>query len=88
MIESAFGRQALGLLRQLNSAISNAEDMATATIEAFAQHPDAPVITSFPGLGPLQGARIRGDSGDDRHQFPTARALKAYPAHSPLDNRR
>lgn len=84
MIEHAFGRQALGLLRQLNTAISNAEDLAAATVEAFAEHPDAPVITSFPGLGPVQGARILGEIGDDRGRFPTARALKAYAGAAPV----
>ena len=41
LVEDAFGRQALALLRALDTATTNAEDLTTATIEHFDQHPDA-----------------------------------------------
>ena len=60
------GRQALALLRQLDTACANADDLAEAAATAFRAHPDAAIITSFPGLGALTGARVLAEIGDDR----------------------
>ena len=84
LVEDAFGRQALALLRALDTAATNAEDLATATIEHFEKHPDAEIITSLPGLGSLTGARVLAEIGDDRSRFTTARALKAYAGSAPV----
>lgn len=56
LLEQAMGRQSLVLLRQLEAARLSADDLAQASTEAFEAHPDAEIITSFPGLGPLSGA--------------------------------
>ncbi|MGH3997153.1 MAG: hypothetical protein ACRDTJ_06790 [Pseudonocardiaceae bacterium] len=53
------GRQALAHLRTLNTAVTNIADLEDALGEAFAQHPDAAIITSFPELGTVLGARKR-----------------------------
>ena len=84
LVEDAFGRQALALLRALDTAAANAEDLATATIEHFNTHPDAEIITSLPGLGSLTGARVLVEIGDDRSRFTDARALKAYAGAAPV----
>lgn len=84
MVEDAFGRQALALHRQLDTACTNAEELATATSTQFDQHPDAEIITSLPGLGPLTGARVLAEIGDDRSRFADARALKAYAGAAPV----
>jgi transposase IS116/IS110/IS902 family protein len=36
---------------------------------------DAEIITSFPGLGALTGARVMAELGDDNTRFTDARAL-------------
>ena len=41
------------LVLQLDAACRAADDLAAAAREAFAQHPDAEILTSFPGIGPL-----------------------------------
>jgi hypothetical protein len=51
---------------------------------AFGQHPDAEIITSFPGLGTVLGARILAEIGDDRARFATARGLKAFAGTAPV----
>src|SRR5918912_457500 len=84
LVEEAFGYQALALLRELDVACANAEDLATRTAERFEQHPDAPIITSMPGLGPLTGARVLAEIGDDRARFADARGLKAYAGSAPV----
>jgi Transposase/Transposase IS116/IS110/IS902 family len=84
LVEDAMGRQALALLRQLDAACAAAADLEQATVESFNQHPDAGIITSFPGLGPLTGARVLAETGDDRSRFADAKGLKAYAGAAPI----
>jgi len=84
LVEDALGRQALALLRQLDTACANADELAAAVIEQFEAHPDAPIIASQPGLGALTGARVPAEIGDDRSRFADARALKAYAGAAPV----
>jgi transposase len=83
-VEEAYGRQTAALLRQLDTACANAEQLEAASAEAFAQHPNASIITSFPGLGPLTGARVLAEIGDDRSRFAHAGAMKAYAGSAPV----
>ncbi len=84
LVEQAMGRQALALLRQLDAACAAADDLEHATTESFNQHPDAGIITSFPGLGALTGARVLAEIGDDRSRFSDAKGLKAYAGAAPI----
>jgi hypothetical protein len=84
LAEDAMGRQALALLGQLDAACAAAADLEQATVESFNQHPDAGIITSFPGLGPLTGARVLAETGDDRSRFADAKGLKAYAGAAPI----
>jgi len=84
LVEQAMGRQALALLGQLDPACTAAADLEQAVIESFNQHPDAGIITSFPGLGPLTGARVLAETGDDRSRFADAKGLKAYAGAAPI----
>ena len=78
------GRQALALLGELNAACAAASDLEHAAVESFNLHPDAGIITSFPGLGPLTGARVLAEIGDDRSRFQDAKGLKAYAGAAPI----
>ena len=84
LVEQAMGSQALALLRQLDAACASADDLEQTTVESFNQHPDAGIITSFPGLGPLTGARVLAEIGDDRSRFADAKGLKAYAGAAPI----
>ncbi|WP_406431430.1 IS110 family transposase [Streptomyces sp. NBC_01589] len=83
-VETALGHQTSALLRQLNTACDNAEQLEEAVTQAFAEHHDAPIIRSFPGLASLTGARILAEIGDDRTRFANARSLKAYAGSAPV----
>jgi transposase len=50
----------------------------------FGQHPDAEIISSQPGLGPVLGARVLAEFGDDPHRYTDARARKNYAGTSPI----
>jgi transposase len=84
LVEQAMGRQALALLRQLDAACTSADDLERAAVESFSQHPDAGIITSFPGIGALTGARVLAETGDDRSRFTDAKGLKAYAGAAPV----
>jgi hypothetical protein len=84
LVEQAMGRQALALLRQLDAACQSADDLQQAAEESFNQHPDAGIITSFPGTGALTGARVLAGTGDGRSRFKDARGLKAYAGAAPI----
>jgi transposase len=84
LVEQAMGVKTLALLRQLEATCTSADELATAVVESFERHPDAEIITSFPGLGSLTGARVLAETGDDRSRFADARALKAYAGAAPV----
>jgi transposase len=84
LVEQAMGRQALALLRQMEAACRSADDLQAAAEESFSQHPDAGIITSFPGIGALTGARVLAEIGDDRSRFKDARGLKAFAGSAPV----
>ncbi|MGF6889565.1 transposase [Nocardia sp. GAS34] len=83
-VEKAMGRQAMALLAALDAACAGADDLEQAAAEEFRKHPDYTVITSFPGLADLTGARILAEIGDDRKRFADARALKSYAGSAPI----
>lgn len=84
LVETALGRQASALLATLNIECVNADDLNEAATEAFRQHPDHRIITSFPGLGEATGARVLAEIGDDRGRFADARGLKAFAGSAPV----
>ena len=50
----------------------------------FGQHPDAEILLSQPGLGPVLGARVLAESGDDPRRYISAKARKNYAGTSPI----
>ena len=78
------GIQLSALLGQFDAACSAVEELAEAAIAHFERHPDAAIITSFPGLGNLAGAQVLAEIGDDRTRFADARGLKAFVGSAPI----
>ncbi|WP_072846578.1 transposase [Rhodococcus tukisamuensis] len=84
MVEQAMGIQLRTLVQRLDAACADVESLTAATVEHFERHPDAAIITSFPGLAAVSGARLLAEIGDDRKRFVDARGLKAYAGASPV----
>jgi transposase len=56
-----------------------------AQVEAhFGQHPDVEIYLSQPGMGPIVGARVLAEFGDDKKRYGDARARKNYAGTSPI----
>src|SRR5215471_6656438 len=65
-VEAAMTHRATALLHALDTAVANVARLEAVLAEAFEQHPDAEIITSFPGLSTVLGARILAEIGHDR----------------------
>jgi transposase len=52
--------------------------------EHFGRHPDAEIMLSQPGLGPVLGARVLAEFGDDPRRYADGKARRNYAATSPI----
>jgi transposase len=50
----------------------------------FGEHPDAEIVLSQPGLGPILGARVLAEFGDEHQRYASAKARKNYAGTSPI----
>jgi transposase/transposase IS116/IS110/IS902 family protein len=83
-IEAAYAvivASAVRLITQLNTQIA---ELQAVVAEGFGRHPDAEIVTSQPGLGPILGARVLAEFGDDRSRYADAKARKNYAGTSPI----
>ncbi len=75
-------------VRSLIAVITILNEQVTALqgqVEAdFGRHPDAEIYLSQPGLGPILGARVLGEFGDDPDRYVSGKARKNYAATSPI----
>jgi len=84
LVEAAMAQQALAYARVLDTMVANIAALEAALEAAYLSHPDAPIISSFPGLGTVLGGRLLGEIGDDRTRFADARGLKAFAGTAPV----
>jgi transposase len=67
------------------TAVSEQVKVLEGQVQAhFSQHPDAEIIASQPGLGPILSARVLAEFGDDPRRYTSAKARKNYAATSPI----
>jgi transposase len=78
---AAAARSLIALITTLNEQVKALQGQVEAH---FGRHPDAEIYRSQPGMGPVTGARVLGESGDDPHRYASARARKNYAATSPV----
>ncbi|SEO95842.1 IS110 family transposase [Trujillonella endophytica] len=83
-IEAAYAvivASAVRLIASLNNQIA---ELQAVVAEGFGRHPDAEIVTSQPGLGPVLGARVLAEFGDDHGRYAGAKARKNYAGTSPI----
>jgi len=84
VITSAYAvttRSVVVVLRTLNEQIDALQGQVQAH---FGRHPDAEIILSRPGMGPLLGARLLAEFGDAPGRYVDARVRKNYAGTSPI----
>lgn len=84
VVEQAMRTESLTMLGMLDAVCASADQLAAALAEAFRQHPDYQIITSFPGLADISGAIVLAEIGDDRNRFADDRALQAFAGSAPV----
>jgi transposase len=83
-VAAAFGHTVaalVGVLAELSRQIETIEGELSAH---FDQHPDAHILRSQPGLGPVLAARVLAEFGDDPHRYADARSRRNYAGTSPI----
>jgi transposase len=78
---AATTRSIVAVLSVLNEQITVLQGQVE---QHFGQHPDAEIIMSQPGMGPLLGARVLAEFGDSPKRYADAKARKNYAGTSPI----
>ena len=78
---AASTRALVAVLAVLNEQVTGLQGQVEAH---FGRHPAAEIILSQPGLGPILGARVLAEFGDDPDRYASAKARKNYAATSPI----
>jgi hypothetical protein len=78
---AAVVRSLIAVITTLSEQIKTLQGQVEAQ---FSQHPDAEIIRSQPGPGPVPGARVLAEFGDGPHRYASAKARKNYAAASPI----
>jgi transposase len=84
LVADAFGAAAAARVAVLVSLNQQIAELERALGEHFDRHPDAEILRSLAGLGPVLGARVLGEFGDDPSRFSDARGRKAYAGTAPI----
>lgn len=71
----------IAVLTVLNTQVSTLQGQVETH---FGRHPAAEIVLSLPGLGPILGARVLAEFGDDPDRYTTAKARKNYAGTSPI----
>ena len=78
---AAATRSIVAVLGALNEQIATLQGQVE---EHFGRHPDAEIILSQPGMGPILGARVLAEFGDAPGRYADAKARKNYAGTSPI----
>jgi transposase len=82
--EHALGVAATGLIDIITAMSSAIDALERELADQFDQHTQAEIITSMPGLGPVLGARVLGELGDDPDRFADVRGVRSFAGTAPI----
>jgi len=83
-VAAAFGHTVTALVRVITELSAQIQTLEGELNAHFDQHPDAQILRSQPGLGPILAARVLAEFGDDTTRYLDARARRNYAATSPI----
>ncbi|GAB3332573.1 IS110 family transposase [Micromonospora halotolerans] len=82
-VEAAFGHTVTAMVRILTELSRQIGTLEGELSAHFDRHPDAEILLSQPGLGPVLAARVLAEFGDDPHRY-DVKARRNYAATSPI----
>ena len=72
------------LVAVITELVAQTKVLRTEVEAGFGRHPDAEIYLSQPGLGPILGARVLAEFGDDPHRYADPKARKNYSGMAPI----
>jgi transposase len=83
-VQTAYAAIVASQVQIINILNVEIAEMGQVVADHFGRHRDAKWYLSLPGLGPVLGARILGEFGDDPHRYIDGKARKNYAGTSPI----
>jgi transposase len=83
-VVGAYGVSVQALVAVITELVAQTAVLEAEVGASFGRHPDAEIYLSQPGLGPVLGARVLAEFGDDPHRYADTRARKNYSGMSPI----
>jgi transposase len=83
-VEAGYGHAVAAMLAVVTVMQNGIADLESALATELDQHPTAELLRSIPGLGPILGARVLAEIGDDTTRFATAQGLRAFAGTAPI----
>ncbi|HUG88221.1 MAG TPA: IS110 family transposase [Actinomycetota bacterium] len=84
VLSRAYGEVVRATVRVVGEMNEQIEGLQRELEARFEEHPDAEILRSLPGLGPVLGARVLAEFGDDRTRYADPKARKNYAGTSPI----
>jgi transposase len=78
---AATARSLIAVIITLNEQVKILQEQVE---RDFGRHPDAEIYRSQPGMGPVLGARVLAEFGDDPRRYADGKARRNYAATSPI----
>ena len=83
-VEQAMGQALIALVAALRGTVEAVRRLEVALQAALEQHPQEPLLSSFPGLGVVLASRLLAEFGDDPDRFAHAQGRRAYAGTAPV----
>jgi transposase len=83
-VEAAYGASVAALVAVITELVRQIATLEAEVKAGFGQHPDAEIYLSQPGAGPVLGARVLAEFGDDPDRYTDPKARKNYAGTSPI----
>jgi transposase len=83
-VVSAYAAAVRSLVAVIDALVAQVEVLREEVEAGFGRHPDAEIYLSQPGLGPILGARVLAEFGDDPTRYADAKGRKNYSGMAPI----
>jgi len=83
-VVGAYTASVKALVAVITELVAQTEVLRSEVEAGFGRHPDAEIYLSQPGLGPVLGARVLAEFGDDPHRYADPKARKNYSGMAPI----
>ena len=83
-VVSAYTASVRALVAVITELVAQTEVLRGEVEAGFGRHPDAEIYLSQPGLGPVLGARVLAEFGDDPDRYTDPKARKNYSGMAPI----